>query len=49
MLRSSQYWGLYWSILKDAFPARRGPYFWRILLTLIGVPSGYDNRYPGWF
>jgi hypothetical protein len=29
--------GPYWSILPGSFPARKGPFLSRILLTLIGV------------
>jgi hypothetical protein len=31
-------------LLPGAFLARRGAFLSHILLTLIGVPSGHDNR-----
>jgi hypothetical protein len=33
-------------LLPRPFPARRGPFLGRILLTLIGVHWGHDNRRP---
>jgi len=45
-LRRIQLGALYWMLLEEAFPARRGAFLNRLLLTLIGVPSGNDNRRP---
>jgi len=33
-------------LFEEAIPARKGGFLSRILLTLIGVPPGHDNRRP---
>jgi hypothetical protein len=33
-------------VFKESFPERRGHFFGPFWLTLIGVPSGHDNRRP---